>query len=225
MKAPARRTVDAVLQCIAANLDDPTHEMRVAFRRLSELHKVLLFALIDADESSPADQASTLSHLFEALSCSEDESDLEQLVRELSEGFIRVERTHDENRNKRYERVTWIHPSCRDLAIEELSRSRRLRRRFLEVCSIRGIELAMSIGGGATGARKFPLLQETDDFRIFEQRCRHLLKTNSNLLSALASTLDLLGSSPTSSIELTALRKVARRLIDAFAASVTHWHT
>ncbi len=56
-------------------------------------------------------------------------------------------------------RVDWVHPSWRDLVIEELAVDGELRRRFLGRCGIDGAALALSTAGGAEGERVRPLLR------------------------------------------------------------------
>jgi hypothetical protein len=56
-------------------------------------------------------------------------------------------------------RVDWVHPSWRDLVIEELAADAELRRRFLAHCGVDGASLALSTGGGATGERFRPLVR------------------------------------------------------------------
>jgi hypothetical protein len=56
-------------------------------------------------------------------------------------------------------RVDWVHPSWRDLVIEELAADAELRRRFLAHCGVDGASLALSDGGGATGERTRPLVR------------------------------------------------------------------
>jgi hypothetical protein len=55
-------------------------------------------------------------------------------------------------------RVTWVHPSWRDLVIERLAADAGARRAFLERCELPGALLALSTGGGAAGERALPLL-------------------------------------------------------------------
>jgi hypothetical protein len=56
-------------------------------------------------------------------------------------------------------RVTWVHPSWRDLVISELAAAPELRRHFLKHCGVDGAALALSREGGAAGERTRPLLQ------------------------------------------------------------------
>ena len=55
-------------------------------------------------------------------------------------------------------RIDWIHPSCRDLVIEELTSEPTLQAKFVEKMSLQGIKLSVSDSGGVTGERRLPLL-------------------------------------------------------------------
>jgi hypothetical protein len=61
-------------------------------------------------------------------------------------------------------RVTWVHPSWRDLVIEDLAADAARRVAFLRACELAGVQLALSTEGGAAGARNLPLLVADDDF-------------------------------------------------------------
>jgi hypothetical protein len=61
-------------------------------------------------------------------------------------------------------RVDWVHPSWRDLVIEELAADPRERRRFLSRCGVDGAAVALSGAGGAEGTRERPLLREDADW-------------------------------------------------------------
>ncbi|HXC36389.1 MAG TPA: hypothetical protein VNV43_10975 [Candidatus Acidoferrales bacterium] len=77
-----------------------------------------------------------------------------------------------------FELIDWIHPSCRDLSIEELAENSDDRHRFLTNCSENGLLLATSIGGGAEGLRHLPLLQTDNDWGLFTTRSEQLLLEN-----------------------------------------------
>jgi hypothetical protein len=70
--------------------------------------------------------------------------------------------------------INWIHPSCRDLAIDELSEHQYDRQKFLATCSEKGLALATSLAGGAKGQRQLPLLQTDEDWRCFTVRAEQL---------------------------------------------------
>src|SRR3954447_1210057 len=61
-------------------------------------------------------------------------------------------------------RVTWVHPSWRDLVIDELARDAGHRRDFLAAAELPGVLLALSGGGGALGGRRLPLLVADEDW-------------------------------------------------------------
>jgi hypothetical protein len=61
-------------------------------------------------------------------------------------------------------RVTWVHPSWRDLVIDELVRDAGERRRFLAQCGVDGAALALSHAGGTDGDRGLPLLKSDADW-------------------------------------------------------------
>ncbi len=71
--------------------------------------------------------------------------------------------------------LEWMHPSYRDLVIDELASHKSLRDTFLRTANIRDIGLAFSTQGGATGKRTMPLIVDDESKRIIEQRIQDLL--------------------------------------------------
>lgn len=70
-------------------------------------------------------------------------------------------------------RVQWVHPTWRDLVIAQLAGNEAARRHFLQCCGVHGIELALSTGGGPSGAQRLPLIACDADWdavtdRLFE---------------------------------------------------------
>jgi hypothetical protein len=89
-------------------------------------------------------------------------------------------------------RLDWIHPSCRDLVIEELATQPELLNNFLRSMSLQGIKLAISDSGGASGDRQLPLMSHPNTWEVLEKRCLELANLKSNnettdLLTALTS--------------------------------------
>ncbi len=107
------------------------------------------------------------------------------------------------------EHIDWIHPSCRDLAIEELAQSRKYRQQFLTNCSEAGLFLACSLAGGATGKRQLPLLQNSDDWADFSSRAQDLIVSKPNVLRILWSNCEQIKNQ---SIEDPSLQQSANRL-------------
>jgi hypothetical protein len=70
----------------------------------------------------------------------------------------------------------WIHPSWRDLVIEHLRDDAVMRSDFLSKCSINGVLLALSMGGGKAGERSLPLLACSHDWSNLKNRVSELVK-------------------------------------------------
>jgi hypothetical protein len=93
---------------------------------------------------------------------------------------------------KQYE---WVHPSYRDLVIEELASDPILRKSYITKGGLQAIKLALSDVGGAEGKRRLPFLKEPSDWDAVTDACSHLLETNfnestTNLLELFASLTD-----------------------------------
>jgi hypothetical protein len=105
--------------------------------------------------------------------------------------------------------VTWVHPSWRDLVIDELANDPDRRRRFLERCSLHGVLLAVSTAGGQAGERTFPLLVDDRDWDVLGDRVYRLVGDLDDtdvlrLLGALAAALEA-APSPSAKREAEAL--------------------
>ena len=172
-------TEDKVREKISQTLSDPTKGMRSSFRNLSESHKWLMFALLEM-ESATKDFDNELSKRYAKLCPSDHQEPFARVKTELTEAFVKVDSHGDGTSSLR-----WIHPSCRDLAIEELGGSPRYRKRFLGGCSTQGLFLALSIGGGEKGARIFPFLGDEDDWAVVRERLRVAFDAGGNPLETL----------------------------------------
>jgi hypothetical protein len=71
-------------------------------------------------------------------------------------------------------RVTWVHPSWRDLVIDSLAADPLARRRFLSRCGVDGAALALSESGGPEGERMRPLLRDDRDWDALGDALHHL---------------------------------------------------
>ncbi len=70
-------------------------------------------------------------------------------------------------------RVDWVHPSWRDLVIEELASDATERRRFLSRCGVDGAAVALASSGGAEGERSRPLLRDDADWDALGDGLHH----------------------------------------------------
>jgi hypothetical protein len=154
---------DAVREELEHELAYPTDAMRTSFRALEPEHRELLIALLDApagliDERELA--ATVRRHHTGALRRPPAE-----LIDRLTDHFLRITSLG----------IGWVHPSWRDLVIDELRRDEAARGRFLDACSVHGAALAVSTEGGVAGERTLPLLGTDADWDRLTDRLHQLL--------------------------------------------------
>jgi hypothetical protein len=152
-----------VRSAVQRELTFPTVAMRTSFRALEDEHRGLLIALLDApagliDERELA--ATVRRHHAGALS-----RPPRDLIDRLTDHFLRITPLG----------IGWVHPSWRDLVIDELREDTAARRRFLAACGVDGAALALSREGGVAGERGLPLLVSDRDWDLLGDRLRQLL--------------------------------------------------
>ena len=156
-------------------IQNPTKRMRSSYEALRGPQKWLLISLLEGGYGCRTEKLRTLCEKHVGQVAGEP---FERLVEELSEGFLRIhhqdERKIGEIKIGAYDWVSWIHPSYRDLVIEELSSDPALKLQFLRDTNLEGIKLAISDTGGAAGGRKFPLTQSDSDWKTLIDRCVQL---------------------------------------------------
>jgi hypothetical protein len=148
--------LDAIVE---AEIREPTDAMAASFRALFEEHRMVLLALLDTPPGPVPERelaAAYRRHAGSGLGRS-----MRDVVDRLTDHFLRVDDSGA---------VTWVHPSWRDLVIEQLVEDAPRRQRFLRECSIDGLLLAVSIAGGASGELELPLLQEDADWDALSDR-------------------------------------------------------
>lgn len=93
--------------------------------------------------------------------------------------------------------VGWIHPSIRDLVVDQLEQDPHERQAFLRHASSTGLVLALSSGGGAEGTRTRPLLKTPDDWEALTSRTLELIAEGGqrDLVEGLLPTLAFIGGS------------------------------
>ncbi len=69
-----------------------------------------------------------------------------------------------------------MHPSYRDLIIDELVSDNELRIQFLENMSVKGIKLAISDTGGEKGYRRLPLMIDSNSWDMLRSRCIQIIE-------------------------------------------------
>jgi hypothetical protein len=151
-----------MLRMIEEELASPTEAMRTSFRALESEHRELLISLLDA----PAGLI--------------DERELAAVVRRHHAGGLSrpvcelIDRLTDHFLGVTPLGIGWVHPSWRDLVIDELREDPNARLRFLSASAIDGVTLAVSAAGGSTGERTLPLLLDDADWDALGDRLHEL---------------------------------------------------
>jgi hypothetical protein len=160
-------------KAILNSIRNPTVRMRRSFQGLPNAGKWLLISLLEAGSRCPIEM---LAALYRAHCPPEFRSPAEPLIDELTESFVAVATEQywdldDEGLAEKTRRVVdWIHPSYRDVIIDELSREPQVRERFLATMSLPGLMLAISDAGGATGQRYMPLMIDAHSWELLADR-------------------------------------------------------
>ncbi|MEJ7894057.1 MAG: hypothetical protein WKF94_15610 [Solirubrobacteraceae bacterium] len=120
-------------------------------------------------------------------------------------------------------RISWVHPSWRDLVIEELALDGDARRDFLSRCGLAGVLLALSSAGGRAGERVLPLLRVDADWdalcgRVHEQ----LPELADEELLALLEALQAAARHATDRAQLAEVEALAGLVLGWIARAWTH---
>jgi hypothetical protein len=73
-------------------------------------------------------------------------------------------------------KIVWMHPSYRDLLIDEMMVDRELRVTFLQNLSLSGYKLVLSDTGGASGKRSFPFMVDRESWDLLRESCVRLVE-------------------------------------------------
>jgi hypothetical protein len=152
-----------LFELIERELAVPTDAMRNSFRALGDEHRELLMSLLDAPAGLIDERTLTATvrrHHAGGLSKPPAE-----LIDRLTDHFLRITPLG----------IGWVHPSWRDLVIEELRADPPARRRFLAACGVDGMTLALSRAGGSRGHATLPLLMTDADWDALGDRAHQLI--------------------------------------------------
>jgi hypothetical protein len=149
---------------VVAEIREPTEAMAASYHALAPEQRAVLLSLLDVAAGPVTERelvAAVRRHSPGGL-----EHPVNEIVDRLADHFVRV--VHPAG-------VTWVHPSWRDLVIDELAGDADARHDFLRACGIHGIVLALSTAGGAAGARSLPLLVHDADWDALADRVAALI--------------------------------------------------
>jgi hypothetical protein len=177
--------------------------MKKTYKKLPLPHKWLLASLVSIDEGKVV-SLSYLEKVYTNYCSSMDGWPLfTDLMDELLEAFLK------KNTITSTEYISWIHPSYRDLVIEEISNNNSISKRLLEFATLDIIKLSLSDAGGAKGERRLPLLSTDEQWNVLESRCMQLIDEITDKYS-LTSLLTILRSSYSSASEQAIKGKIAK---------------
>jgi len=174
---------DLLGSCLQEAIRNPTDRMRKSFRALTDARKWLLISLLDCDASA---KVSALRERFFVHRPGSAETAFSEGMDELLGTFLRRSPYRLEG-----EGIEWIHPSYRDLVIDELASDPSRVLIFLQRVSIAGVKLALSQAGGAGGERAFPLMMNAESWETLGHGCKEIVDGAED--SAVGDLIDVLG--------------------------------
>lgn len=170
-----------IAAAITEALRNPTKQMRLAFRQLPAAYKWFLVALLQISEVearwASEGNIAKLRDLYDSYCPEVVHEPADTVLTHLTEAFIKV-RSLMLGRSR--DQVDWIHPSYRDLVIDELVDNAELRNTFLRRASLEGIKLTVSDTGGREGQRKMPFLRSAESWDILLERCVALVEPSNS---------------------------------------------
>lgn len=166
---------------IAEAIRDPTERMRKSFRRLGDDHKWILISFLECDGPATPE---ALRERFAVHRAALPKGPFKELLDDLLGTFLKVPGHWP------LDQVDWIHPSYRDLVIDELSADPTKQSALLRRMNVQGIKLALSTAGGPAGERSMPLLTTPEGWDALECRCEEIAaEMNDAEISALLAVL------------------------------------
>jgi hypothetical protein len=154
-------------------IKNPTRQMQLSFRGLPIALKWYLVSMLEIpqDRTRFGIAAGDLEKRYVSYCPDEKRTPFEEATQQLNEAFIRVRTTFRGLREeKNIPTADWIHPSYRDLVIDELVLDPELRTQFLRRASLEGVKLAISDTGGREGLRRLPFMVSAENWEILEER-------------------------------------------------------
>lgn len=181
----SRLTAEAVRTLVLEAVRNPTARMIKAHRRLPEAHAWVLISLLDCGAPTRKHE---LKNRFLAIAPNASPASFEQAFDDLVGTFLKVSRGYI---GSNVDHARWIHPSYRDLVIDELAASPDRQLRFIRSASLLGVRIAVSLSGGAEGERRFPLMSSGVCWETLSIRCQELSESSDSYSQV--ALLDILG--------------------------------
>ena len=161
-----RFTVEELKDEVLEAIHNPTKRMQKAFRKLPSSHEWILVSLLDCE---PFPSSKDLRGRYRQHRADISEQAFDSALKDLVGTFVKFSTVG------RREYVNWIHPSYRDLVIDELMTDYDKQSAFLRNASSVGLGLALSEAGGAAGKRVLPFLGNNNSWLALESRALELV--------------------------------------------------
>jgi hypothetical protein len=194
---------------IAEAIRNPTDRMRKTFQKLPIEDKWVLISLFESGARPGIEDVKRVWGIRN----SEQKNRFVTILDELREAFLTVTGHY----------VDWIHPSYRDLVIEELAADDALRQRVLSSITLSGLKVAVSDTSGPRGEDKYPLIGSSLDWKLLEEGCVRLLEKASPSMAADA--LQVLASAAQSATNPSVRKELAQIIYSVCEAVRTRWDT
>ncbi len=185
---------EQITEAITAVLERPTEMMEKAYAKLEDQQKWVLVTLLDEDR---ANSEESVEAVFKEISPIPNTRTIHELLSELDEGFIRISsvvRPEKSLHSWKQRKIDWVHPSYRDLIIDQLMSNRPMRLTYLRTGGVNVITLAISQVGGTAGERRFPLLPDLESWEALSLTVEVVIKqlhpsALEHMLTAIAGSL------------------------------------
>jgi hypothetical protein len=131
------------------------------FKSFPTCHKWVLISLFEGGRRAEVEAVERIYRMR----MSEEKEPFGTILDDLREAFVRLRGLN----------VDWIHPSYRDLVIEELAADNMLRQRVLTSITLSGLKVAVSDTSGSRGEKKYPLIASPSDWNLLCEGCVKLV--------------------------------------------------
>ncbi len=204
--AVAGSGLEEVRAAVHREIENPTEAMAASYLALGESQRAVLVAMLDCPPGVVSERelaGAARRHAPAGLDRAPSD-----LLDRLADHFLRMPAPTA---------VSWVHPSWRDLVIAQLAGDLSARGRFLSSCGHHGVLLALSTAGGASGARRLPLLTTDADWDALADHLPEVVReaderSLAELLRALDTALAAAAEHPGDRAELSSLAALCLRL-------------
>jgi hypothetical protein len=172
---PSVDALEALQKEMQRAVDNPTERSTTTYRALPMGHKWALVAILEAGAyaSTPGTREA-----FDRLCPAGPHESFESAIDQLTEAFVKISRPYAalDEFPEEAEQIGWIHPSYRDVVIDQLASDPDMASRFIANTNLAGINLILANGGGH-GDRRLPFLTSPKAWQALADRALALSRS------------------------------------------------